>query len=105
MCDYQRSSEHVVTRRGSTGSSTVTNLCTIDVRTHGTHGVPTGPLEPHRDPTGPQRTACGVGPQFLPGLGGPQLLLAQPRLLDTLSSSLRDLVDSSKLVASVKHSW
>ena len=66
MCDYQRSSEHVVTRRGSTGRSTVPYRCTIDVRTHtGPSGVPTGPPGPRRDPTDPRRTA-----------GGPQLLLA-----------------------------
>ena len=40
MCDYQRSSEHVVTRRGSTGRSTVPYRCTIDVRTHtGPYGL------------------------------------------------------------------
>ena len=82
MCDYQHSSEHVVTRRGSTGRSTVPYRCTIDVRTHtGPYGVPMGPPGPRRDPMGPRRTAGGtVGPRFigssLPGLGGPQLLLA-----------------------------
>ena len=80
MCDYQRSSGHVVTRRGSTGRSTVPYRCTIDVRTRmGPSGVPTGPPGPRRDPTDPRLTAGGtVGP---PRLGGPQLLLAQPRLL------------------------
>ena len=56
MCDYQyqRSLEHVVTRRGSTGRSTVPYRCAIDVRTHtGPHGVPTGP-------PGPRRTAGGT---------------------------------------------
>ena len=67
MCDYQRSSEHVVTRRGSTGRSTVPYRCTIDVRTHtGPYGVPTGPPGPRRDPTGPRRTAGGtVGPRLI----------------------------------------
>ena len=65
--------------------------CTIDVRTHtGPYGVPTGPLEPHRDPTVPRtpadrrrhrRTPLN---RSLPGLGGPQRLLAQPRLLVSL---------------------
>ena len=67
MCDYQRSSENVVTRRDSTGRSNVPYRCTIDVRTHtGPCGVPTGPLVPRRDPTGPRRTAGGtVGPRLI----------------------------------------
>ena len=64
ICDYQRSSEHVVTRRGSTGRSIVLYLCTIDVRTHtGPYGVSTGALGARWDLTGPRRTAGGtVGP-------------------------------------------
>ena len=77
MCDYQRSLEHVVTRRGSTGRSTVPYWCTIDVRTHtGSSGVPTGPPGPRRDPTEPRRHRRTPLHRSLPGLGGPQLLLA-----------------------------
>ena len=67
MRDYRRSSEHVVTRHGSTGRSTVPYWCTIDVWTHtGPYGVPTGPPGPRWDPTGPQRTAGGtVGPHLI----------------------------------------
>ena len=67
MCDYQRSSEHVVTRRGLTGRSTVPYRCTIDVRTQtGPYGVPTGPPGPRRDPTDTRRTARGtVGPRLI----------------------------------------
>ena len=86
MCDYQRSSEHVVTRRGSTGRSTVPYRCTIDVQTHmGPSDGPTRPPGAPSEPDGPpadrrrhRRTPFNRG---LPGLGGPQLLLAQPRLL------------------------
>ena len=77
MCDYQRSSEHVVTRWGSTGRLTVPYRCTIDVWTHmGPYGVPTGPPEARRDPTGPRRHRRTPLNRRLPGLGGPQLLLA-----------------------------
>ena len=50
-----------------TGRSTVPYWCTIDVRTPwARHGVPTGPPGPHRDPTGPWRTAGGtVGPRLI----------------------------------------
>ena len=67
MCDYQRSSGHVVTRRGSTGRLTVPYGCTIDVRTHtGPYGGPMGPPGPRRYPTGPRRTAGGtVGPRLI----------------------------------------
>ena len=70
---------HDRTRRGSTDRSTVPYRCTIDVRTHtGPYGDPTGPPGPRRDLMGPRRTPLN---RSLPGLGGPQLLLAQPRLL------------------------
>ena len=60
MCDYQRSSGHVVTRWGSTDRSTGPYRCTIDVRTPwARHGVPTGPPEPRRDLKGPWRSAGG----------------------------------------------
>merc|ERR1739841_428225 len=68
MCDYQRSSEYVVTRRGSTGRSTVPYRCTIDVWTHtGPYGVPTGLRGARRDPTDPRRTAGGTVGPFLIG--------------------------------------
>ena len=58
---------HDGTRWGSTGRSTVPYRCTIDVRTHtGPYGVPTGPLEPRRDPTGPRRIPGGtIGPRLI----------------------------------------
>ena len=82
LCDYQRSSEHVVTRRGSTGRSTVPYRCTIEVQTHtGPYGVPTGPSGaqsgPDRPPADRRRLRPADFPRRLPGLGGPQLLSAQ----------------------------
>ena len=76
---------HDGTRQGSTDRLTVPYWCTIDVRTPwARHGVPTGPPGPRRDPTAAWRPAGGtVRLIFIgaPGVGGPQLLLAQPRLL------------------------
>ena len=70
----------VLARQGSTDRSTVLYRCTIHVRTPwARHGAPTGPPGPRRDPTDPRRTAGG--PQLLPGLGGPQLLLASASVL------------------------
>ena len=67
MYDYQRTSEHVVTRWGSRGGSTVPYRCTTDVQTHtGPYGVPTGPPEARWDPTDPGGTA------------GPRLIGASP---------------------------
>ena len=80
MCDYQRSSGHVVTRRGSTGRSTVPYRSTIDVRTHtGLYGVPTGPPGPvgtDGPPADHRRHRRTPFNRRLPGLGGPQILLA-----------------------------
>ena len=68
---------HDGTRQGSTDRSTVPYRCTTHVRTHtGPSGVPTGPPGPRRDPTDPLRHRRIPFHRRLPGLGGPQLLLA-----------------------------
>ena len=64
------------TRRGSTDRSTVPYRCTIDVRTHtGPPRASSGTNGPPADRRGHRRTPFN---RRLPGLGGPQLLLAQP---------------------------
>ncbi len=77
MYDYQRSSGHVVTRRGSTGRSTVPYRCTIDVRTH--IRSPTAAPRAFWRPLGTRRAPGGtVGPRLLGAspVWAPQLLLA-----------------------------
>ena len=90
MCDYQRSSEHVVTRRGSTGRSTILYRCTIDVRTHtGPYGVPTGPPGPHRDPTGLLPTAGGiVGLRLIGRVGNEHCSVFGERLFSSVFCSV-----------------
>ena len=76
-----------------TGRSTVPYWCTIDVRTPwARHGVPTGPPGPRRAPTARRQLGPADFPRSLPGLGGPQLLLASAR---AIVSSRRELHRSS----------
>ena len=83
MCAFQRSSEHVVIRRVAQLSRIGARLMYGTTygtprRPHGPSGAPSGPDRPPADRRRHRRTPFN---RRLPGLGGPQLLLAQPRLL------------------------
>ena len=97
MSDLSRpvGSDHDWTRRGSTGRSTVPCWCTIDVRTH-LYGILRCPHWPPADRWRHHRTLLN---RSLTDLGGPQILLAQPRLLVIVSSCFSERVGSTCLLS------
>ena len=111
MCEYQRSSEHVVTRRGSTGRSTVLYRCTIDVQTmyRPLRDAPAspralrGPIGTDGPPADRRRHGRTPFNRQLPSLDGPQLLLAQPRLLVFFIRGLTSMINSSLLISQPLH--